>query len=159
MKSFAKAVTGVIFHPFLSSFIFVIFLSFLLIACEYGPKHGRMAQNKSIQSNFLQGDNLEDFTERDLQYQGKTIIVTTHGRCRMGCREIDAYEVQEIIDQDNINNRKSQSLVSTGECPTIAYEGYTRDKQHVRVILGDCKDEPIIITVIDLKNEYNCDCT
>ncbi|MCH2021538.1 MAG: DUF4258 domain-containing protein [Saprospiraceae bacterium] len=159
MKYLLKVLASILSCPFFNNSLSVVFLCFILIACEYGPKHGRMAQNQHMNFKVLDGDNLEDFTESDLKYQGKTIVVTTHGRCRMGCREIDAYEVQEIIDQDNINDRKSQSLVSSGECPTIAYEGYTRDKQHVRVILGDCKDDPIIITVIDLENEYKCDCT
>lgn len=99
-----------------------------------------------------------DFTERDLRYEDKAIKITHHARCRMDCRYIDAYEIQEVIDQGNINHRKSQSNPAPGKCPTIAYEGVTKDDQTVRVIVGDCDNRPIIITVIDLKNEYNCTC-
>lgn len=102
--------------------------------------------------------NPNDFTERDLRYEDKAIKITHHARCRMDCRYIDAYEIQEVIDQGNINHRKSQSNPAPGKCPTIAYEGVTKDDQTVRVILGDCDNRPIIITVIDLKNEYNCTC-
>lgn len=100
----------------------------------------------------------DDFTARDLRYEGSPVHITYHAKCRMGCRYIDAYEIQEVIDNNYINKRKSNPNASPGRCPTIAYEGRTKDDQLVRVILGDCDDNPKIITVIDLENNYNCHC-
>ena len=99
------------------------------------------------------------FTEADLRYQGEEVKVTYHARCRMGCRKIEAFEIQEVIDQRKINQRKTNRNPPPGKCPSIAYEGRTeRDKQKIRIIVGDCDNNPIIITVIDLENEYRCSC-
>lgn len=139
----------------------IIIVATLLCSCEYGPKHGRLYKQKQQSGTMNMPTPIggsEDFTDSDIRFNNKQVVLTNHGRCRMRCREIDAFEVQEILDQDNINENKSNYLVSSGECPKIAYEGYTRDKQHVRVILGDCKDDPLIITVIDLENKYDCHC-
>ncbi len=158
-KTTREKIKAIFFHPYFRIAMITCIIGLISSSCEYGPKHGRMFRNQNNANDEFQGAENEDFTESDLRYNDKIIVVTNHGRCRMGCREIDAFEVQEIIDQDNINESKSESLVSSGKCPTIAFEGYSRDKQHIRVILGDCKDEPIIITVIDLENKYNCDCS
>ncbi len=99
------------------------------------------------------------FTERDLKYKGQSIKITHHARCRMGCREIEALEIQEIINKKQINPRKTNYNPPAGKCPSIAYEGRTsRDQQKLRIILGECEDKPIIITVIDLENKYQCNC-
>jgi hypothetical protein len=148
-------------HPLFRIFLIVAIITSLLFSCEYGPKHGNIHKMKDRPASMQQPISMggtEDFTESDLRFHQKRVVVTNHGRCRMRCRQIDAFEVQEVIDQDQINERKSNYLVSSGKCPKIAYEGYTRDDQHVRVIVGDCKDDPIIITVIDLENEYECHC-
>lgn len=99
----------------------------------------------------------KEFTEKDLKYKGKKAVVTRHARCRMGCREIDAFEIQEVIDQGRINYRKNKPA-QNGRCASIAYEGVTRDRQEVRIIVGECDRDPIIITVIDLGNKYDCTC-
>ena len=107
----------------------------------------------------VKGEPAKTFTEKDLTFEGKQIKVTHHARCRMDCRTIDAGEIQEIINKKQINQRKSKPNPSNGRCPSYAYEGRTgRDNQRLRIILGNCEDDPIIITVIDLENEYQCSC-
>jgi hypothetical protein len=153
--------TSFLRHPLFRISTAMLIIGAFLVSCEYGPKHGRIHQMKNKSASMQQALSMggtEDFTESDLRFDRKPVVVTSHGRCRMRCREIDAFEVQEILDQDKVNESKSTYLVSSGKCPKIAYEGYTRDKQHVRVILGDCKDDPLIITVIDLENDYDCHC-
>jgi len=168
-------------HPYFKIIMVGGIVLFLLNSCEYGPEHGNTAQNSTTTNNntALNRTNNkgttgtpsnngrketptapvapEGFTERDLQYKGKQVVITRHARCRMGCRKIDAFEIQEVIDQDKINYRKNKPA-QAGRCASIAYEGTTKDQQHVRVIVGDCDQEPIIITVIDLGNKYNCTC-
>ncbi len=113
----------------------------------------------SCTTTTVQESSLDaNFQEQDLSYQGKPIKISRHGRCRMECRHIDAYEVQEIINKNYVNKRKSKPKAAPGRCPSIAFEGRSRDKQHIRVILGDCDDNPLIITVIDLDNNYHCNC-
>mgnify|MGYP003867479115 CR=1 FL=1 len=166
-------------HPYFRIIMVGIIVLLLLNSCEYGLEHGNVAQNPTANKNTVPNAAKDskgtigepshkveeptspiaskEFTERDLSYKGKQVVITRHARCRMGCREIDAFEIQEVINQDKINYRKNKPA-QAGRCASIAYEGTTRDRQHVRVIVGDCDRDPIIITVIDLGNKYNCTC-
>lgn len=168
-------------HPYFRIILVATIVLLLLNSCEYGLEQGNVAQNPTVTANkntapetaddhgtsgASRNESIEEpsvpvapkeFTERDLKFKGKPIVITRHARCRMGCREIDAFEIQEVIDQDHINYKKTRPA-QPGKCPSIAYEGTTRDQQHVRVIVGDCERDPIIITVIDLGNKYNCTC-
>jgi hypothetical protein len=166
-------------HPYFRIIMVGAIVLLLLNSCEYGMEQGNVAQNPTVGTTTNpqaakdkgttggptnQGAEepaapiaSEEFTERDLKYKGKQAVITKHARCRMGCREIDAFEIQEVIDQDLINYKKNKPAEG-GRCASIAYEGTTRDRQHVRVIVGECDRDPIIITVIDLGNKYNCTC-
>lgn len=74
----------------------------------------------------------------------------------MGCRFIDAYEVNEVIQNGTINNRKSNP--NDRPCPTYAIESRTRDGQRVRVVVAECDRNAKLVTVIDLENNYKCHC-
>lgn len=100
--------------------------------------------------------NVKDFA--DLRFHNKPVVLTQHAKCRMGCRQIDASEIQEILDKGTINQRKSGQSKDESTCPTIALEGRTHDAQTVRIIVAECSDKAKIVTVIDLKNEFKCDC-
>lgn len=91
-----------------------------------------------------------------LTYEGKELILTYHAKCRMGCREISKAEVAEVIEEGKENKRKSNP--NDPRCPTIALEDWTEDGQLVRVIIADCDKVAKLVTVIDLKNNYKCDC-
>jgi len=92
----------------------------------------------------------------EVHYKGKKLILTKHARCRMGCREIDAFEVNEILTHGRINQRKSQPNASP--CPKYAIEGESRDGQTVRAVIADCDRNVKLVTVIDLDNNYKCSC-
>ena len=89
-------------------------------------------------------------------FKGKKFIYTRHADCRMNCREIDAYEVSEILTSGTINKRKSDP--NDKPCPTYAYEGYSRDNQRIRAVIAECDSQVKLVTVIDLDNEYRCNC-
>lgn len=128
----------------------ILLFSFLLINCEgFYVSGGHNSSNYDIKKATM--------SEEDLLYQGRKLVLTKHARCRMGCRELDAYEIQEVINKNKINRRKSKPA-SKGRCESIAYEGRTRDGQLARIVVGDCENNPIVITVIDLENKYNCSC-
>jgi hypothetical protein len=97
-----------------------------------------------------------NFSEKDLLYKGQSVKLTKHGSCRMECRKLDAYEVQEVINVGRIIKRKSNP--NSKPCPTIAYEGKTIDGQLARVVVGACEGDIKIVTVIDLKKEWDCNC-
>lgn len=100
----------------------------------------------------------KNFSEQDLSYKGLPVKLTKHARCRMGCRKIDAYEIQQILDKGSINKRKSGQDDRPDQCPTTALEGITRDKTNIRVIVAKCETNAKIVTVIDLDNDFKCTC-
>ncbi|WP_264788937.1 DUF4258 domain-containing protein [Aureispira anguillae] len=170
-----KSMLGILFHPYFRIIMVAIIVLLLLNSCEYGPEHGNSvtttqnekpsgAKNQERPGGTTTSQDAptepvapKEFTERDLEFKGNRIALTHHARCRMDCRKIDAFEIQEVIDKNTINYKKTRPA-KPGKCPTIAYEGMTRDNQNVRVIVGDCENDPIIITVIDLGNKYHCTC-
>lgn len=85
------------------------------------------------------------------------IIYTKHARCRMNCRHIDETEVKEILKNGTINYSKSE--LNGNNCyKKFAVEGFTKEDQHLRIIFAPCGNEETVVTVIDLKNEWNCNC-
>jgi Domain of unknown function (DUF4258) len=84
------------------------------------------------------------------------IIYTKHARCRMGCRMIDATEVQEILRDGTINYQKSDLRSSPD--PKYALEGLTHDGQRVRIVFANSPRGPVVVTVIDLGKEWTCNC-
>ncbi len=85
-----------------------------------------------------------------------SIIYTKHARCRMDCRHIDESEVKEILQQGKINNAKSEP--NDKPDPKYALEGITHDGQEVRIVFAPSSKGMVVITVIDLKQEWQCDC-
>jgi hypothetical protein len=85
------------------------------------------------------------------------LIYTKHARCRMECRHINEAEIKEVLAENNINGRKSNP--EGKPCPAYAYEGYSNEHQHLRIVIGKCDDRAWkVITCIDLGNEFECDC-
>lgn len=84
------------------------------------------------------------------------IEYTRHARCRMGCRHISEKEIFEVLNAGQKNIKKSNPQAAP--CPVTTLEGQTSDNQTVRVVYGQCGDVRKIITVIDLKNDFPCDC-
>lgn len=83
------------------------------------------------------------------------IILTTHAKCRMECRDITMQEVK-VLNTGEINHMKSNLQDERG--PTYALEGYSQDKQHLRIIFAPKENEMVVVSCIDLDREYKCDC-
>ncbi len=83
------------------------------------------------------------------------LIFSKHARCRMDCRKIDESEVIAILKNGTINLKKIQS---DKRGKTYPVEGYTQDKQHVRIVFAPRDDALVVVTVIDLGTEWKCDC-
>lgn len=100
--------------------------------------------------SFIREDN------KDFDRNAGSIIYTKHALCRMGCRKIDEDEVREILKEGRINYGKSEP--NDKPDPKYALEGVTRDGQEVRIIFAPSSKGMVVITVIDLKQEWQCDC-
>jgi hypothetical protein len=83
------------------------------------------------------------------------IIFSKHAKCRMDCRKIDESEVKEILKNGTINRKKIQN---DKRGKTYPVEGFTHDKQHVRIVFAPKDDGLVVVTVIDLDREWKCDC-
>jgi hypothetical protein len=114
---------------------------------------------KETKKDNLQPRNVEDDSDpgnQRITYEGKNLILTNHAKCRMECRKISKAEIQEVIREGKENKRKSNP--NDPRCPTIALEDWTKDGQLVRIIVANCDDVAKLVTVIDLKNDYDCYC-
>ena len=83
------------------------------------------------------------------------IVYSKHARCRMECRHIDESEVKEILANGTINYSK---IEEDSKGKTYPLEGTTHDKQHVRIVFAPHTDELVVVTVIDLDREWECNC-
>ncbi|HEY9342442.1 MAG TPA: DUF4258 domain-containing protein [Hanamia sp.] len=84
------------------------------------------------------------------------LVLTKHVRCRMDCRDITMEEIKEIIEKGKVNYSKS-GRGSKGD-NTFALEGYSYQKQHIRVVVAPTNNKLVVITCIDLDREWPCHC-
>lgn len=101
----------------------------------------------------LPGDKTDDVEGFDRNTTH--LIFSKHAKCRMDCRHIDESEVREILKSGEINHKKIQS---DKRGKTYPVEGYTHDKQHLRIVFAPKDDGLVVVTVIDLGTEWACDC-
>ena len=83
------------------------------------------------------------------------LVYSKHARCRMDCRKIDESEVKEILENGKINVQK---IEESKEGISYPLEGYTSENQHVRVVFAPHNQKTVVVTVIDLDNDWPCDC-
>ncbi|MFM6926405.1 MAG: DUF4258 domain-containing protein [Ferruginibacter sp.] len=83
------------------------------------------------------------------------LIFSKHAKCRMACRNIDESEIREILKSGTINYKKIQN---DKRGKTYPVEGFTHDRQHVRIVFAPKDDGLVVVTVIDLDTEWKCDC-
>ena len=87
----------------------------------------------------------------------KYVRYSRHARCRMECRHITEQEIAEIIAHGKIDYRKSN--LQADDChKRYALEGITAENQYLRVIVAECNDVLTVITCIDLRTEWPCNC-
>lgn len=92
----------------------------------------------------------------DFNRQPTKIIYSKHAKCRMDCRHIDESEVKEILAEGIINSNKIETSAKGTSYPL---EGTTHDNQNVRIVFAPKEDgTTVVVTVIDLDNDFKCDC-
>ncbi|MFY8090901.1 MAG: DUF4258 domain-containing protein [Chitinophagaceae bacterium] len=96
--------------------------------------------------------------ERGLNRNPSHINYSKHARCRMDCRKVTQREIEDILQNGNINYRKSE--LQGNDCSKkYAVEGYSKqDNQHLRIIFAPCNNEVTVVTCIDLDVDYECTC-
>ena len=84
------------------------------------------------------------------------LTLTKHAKCRMECRDVTLEEVKEILHDGNINYMKSDLKGERGA--TYALEGYSHERQHLRIVFAPKQNEMVVVTCIDLDKDWQCDC-
>ena len=85
----------------------------------------------------------------------KTIVYSRHARCRMDCRHIDEREVKEILDRGEINFNKIEHSDKGASYPV---EGKAYNGEHLRIVFAPHQNQLVVVTVIDLDKDFECDC-
>lgn len=132
-------------------FLVIIVLALLVFTIR------RCQQNRSDnRTTRTESRSTKDTHKRGLDRTLARIEYTEHARCRMKCRKISQEDVEDIMRNGDVNYRKSD--VNDRPCPTYAVQGYTRDREHLRVIFGQCDDRTKVITCYNLEEEFECHC-
>jgi hypothetical protein len=137
----------------------VIFLIVLAIIALVIKQFNHSNNTSTVNRNSYERTNKvqRNGSTRGLNRNPSYISYSKHARCRMGCRHIDESEVKEILHEGTINYNKSE--LQGDDChKRYAVEGITHDEQKVRIIFAPCNDEVTVVTVIDLGEEWPCDC-
>ena len=82
-------------------------------------------------------------------------VYSKHALCRMDCRHIDKWEVQEIWEEGVLNEKKIEQSDKGSSYPL---EGVTHDGQRVRIVFAPKGNKLVVVTVIDLDREWSCEC-
>ncbi|MDE3234418.1 MAG: DUF4258 domain-containing protein [Bacteroidota bacterium] len=126
---------------------YFIFLS-AFIACNH-PSQG----NKAILASTA---SATEAAADGLNRHPHFIHYSKHAKCRMDCRHIDESEIKSILENGQINYRKSE--LNGDAChQKYAVEGYAKDT-HLRIIFAPCEDKVTVVTCIDLDHEWECHC-
>jgi hypothetical protein len=83
------------------------------------------------------------------------LVFSKHARCRMACRHVDEEEIKELLKSGTINERK---IEKSSRGTTYPIEGISRDGQLLRVVVAPHNEKIVVVTVIDLRQEWSCDC-
>ena len=127
-----------------------IFLAILVVAALLIKRHNNTTENDSTTTkDDVNRNNGLDRRVRFLDY-------TQHAKCRMDCRHITQEEVKYILQNGQINYRKSEARGRP--CPVYALEGYSPEKQHLRIVFAQCDNKTRVVTCIDLDTAFECHC-
>lgn len=126
-------------------FIFILVLAFAAFVL-------RNCRGENKKSNHTEVKN-----PRGLNRNPSQINYTKHAKCRMDCRTITESEINQVLTSGNVNYSKSD--LKKSDCSKrYAIDGYSKDAQHIRIVVAPCADELTVITCIDLDKDWECHC-
>lgn len=128
--------------------LLAVFLFFKFVKTQNGSTDFTNHKTENVNPNSTQHQNVIPLNAH--------LIFKKHAKCRMDCRHIDESEIREILKDGVVNEQKSNA--NDMPCPTYAIDGTSHDNQQLRIIFAKCNDEVKVVTCIDLKNDYQCDC-
>ncbi len=154
------------FHRFIKNVLLIligIFIFFKIDGCFHVSE-----KNKEVLP--LKSPSFCQFSKR---YPFSFMQYTNHALCRMQCRGISQNVVQKVYEEGEVNCQKSEyTNIPKGKCPryaieqTFLFQNYsftqkkiTPQKVGIRIVVADCADKPVLITVINLDSNWErCQC-
>ena len=127
----------------------------VLIAAALLLFYVKKNQRGSYPGNTTTDISIPVITDEPFNRNTHNIIYSKHARCRMDCRHIDEAEVMEILQNGKLNVDKIEEDSRGKRYPL---EGKTHDNQNVRIVFAPKQEELVVITVIDLDKEWECNC-
>ena len=131
------------------------FLFFYIKKHQRGPLPQPQHSSEVISTEHYPAENASVINNDSFNRHTTHLIFSKHARCRTECRHIDETEVKEILEIGILNSTKIEASEKGKSYPL---EGFTHDKQHVRIVFAPKNESLIVVTVIDLDNEWPCDC-
>lgn len=103
---------------------------------------------------YKKDERVNDHQKVEFNRNADHLVLTKHAKCRMDCRHISEQEIKEILHTGKINYNKSDLNDKRG--PKYAVEGFSNDRQHIRVVFAPEGSVMKVITCIDLDEEWKC---
>jgi len=94
--------------------------------------------------------------ETEFNHNETRLIFTKHAKCRMDCRHITEDEIRAVLKSGTINYNKSDPNGKPD--PKYALEGKPADHR-LRVVFAPTNRGMVVITCIDLDEDWYCDCS
>ena len=132
------------------SLLYLVCSICIFSSCEEHAQFENKVRPRTEQTQVRHYPKTSNGLDRNQQH----LILTRHAKCRMACRHITEAELIEILHDGNINYKKSQLQDSRG--PKYAVEGYSHNHQHLRIIFAPEQSATVVVTCIDLDNEWQC---
>lgn len=101
------------------------------------------------------GNQVDDNFALPHTIYAEDIVLSKHAKCRMVCREISKAEILEILNKGKQNFQKTNR---TEKGVSYAFEGMSNDGQEIRVVIAPKEEKFVVVTVIDLNEEWPCSC-
>ncbi|HRE38427.1 MAG TPA: DUF4258 domain-containing protein [Chitinophagaceae bacterium] len=139
-------------------YVLITLMAIAIIVIKQYKNSNEPAPKPKITNSDKPKDPASNPTSRDRGFDRRTSYLeySNHATCRMQCRKISKAEVEEIMQLGKINYNKSD--LQNARCPRYALEGITKDNQRVRIIFAQCNEKTVVVTVIDLETDYQCNC-
>lgn len=137
-------------------FIFIVILAILAIGIRRCNNNAPTSTNKRPTQTRTTGEVRTPSQRKNFDRNVTELFFTKHAKCRMQCRHISQQEVRDILANGTINYNKSE--LDDPQGAAYALEGVTKDRQHVRIVFAPKQKHMSVVTVIDLENDYQCNC-
>ncbi|MEP6748669.1 MAG: DUF4258 domain-containing protein [Bacteroidota bacterium] len=126
----------------------------LLAVLAIGAIFIKRCRNESGGNKKATTDNID--RNNGLDRRLSFLEYTDHAKCRMQCEHISTQTIETGLQNWQIDTAASE--FTARPCPIYALQGYSVEKQHLRIIFGQCDFKTKVITCINIDSVFDCHC-